>query len=216
MKKIFNIILLIVFILGLTGCGKSNKEKMLKVLKEKEFECVESSEGTVCSKEEKNLKREFKLQDEDIDYVETVFDDDTVRLTIEMSDQNYRHHSHYQDVGVITAYFHGEDPIKFYPEGCIENKECILHINEKLYPCYKETYDKYLDYFNSEAYYELKSLWKKRNKSLSEKYRETSLEINYELIWEPIKDNDNFSKNVNDAARYFEKTLSDAGIILTK
>jgi len=220
MKRILTIILIGGLIIGLTGCGKSDKDKMLEILQEQGFKCLETSHETKCTMEDAKKKKTFELDEGIIKYEEVIYDAGTVRLKIDIDNTKYNDSkdssgtSHYY--GIIDAYFKGEDIMEFYPENCTDKIECHLHVGEKVYPELKETYDKYLDYFNSEEYYELKSLWKKSNKSLSEKYRETSLEINYELIWEPIKDKDKFTENVNDAARFYEKILEEAGIKLEK
>ncbi len=213
MKKVLGVLIVGVLVVSLTGCGASNKDKMLKILENEKFNCAEiSSEEVTCTKEDYNKKKIFKLSNSAIDYEETIYDEGTTRLVINIGDINYIDNNSHSK-GKIKTYYKGEELIEFYPENCKNTDKCFLHVDEKVYPELKETYDSYKEYFNSESYQEYLRLKNKKNKTPQDKYalfsKETTFEINSK-----IKDKDQFTENVNDALRYFEKTLNEAGITL--
>ena len=212
-RKLLSVLLIGVLVTGLTGCG-SNQNKMVKLLRNQGYSCPNGSEKMICEKEENNKKRIFELDEETVNYEELIYDSGTVRLQIKISNTNYRERTHYY--GIIKAYFKGEDLIEFYPENCTDKMiDCHLHVGERVYPELKEKYDSYKEYFESGKYREYLNLKNKHNKSLSDEYREFSLETTFEINSE-IKDKDQFTENVNDALRFYEKTLLDAGITLGK
>lgn len=212
-KKVLRILIVGVLVVCLTGCGASNKDKMLKILENEKFNCTEiSSEETTCTKEDNNKKKMFKLSDSSIDYEETIYDAGTTRLVIYIGDINYIDNGSHSK-GKVKAYFKGEDLIEFYPENCEDTDKCFLHVDERVYPELKKDYDRYKEYFNSDSYHEYLRLKNKRNKTLQEEYALFSKEITFEINSE-IKDKDQFTENVNDALRYFEKTLNEAEITL--
>lgn len=209
MKKILLSLMVIVGLFSFTGCDTSDKDKMLKKLKDDGFNCTESSDETICTKEDSKKKKVFELYNSFINYEETIYDSGSTRLVIDISSMHYNKKD-YDHIGEIEAYFKGEDLIEFYPETCEDESNCYLHVDEKVYPAPKEEYDEYKEYFATGQDKEYLRALNRDELGMGEEIRLGTI---YDNMQE-IKGNDKFTENVNEALRYFEKTLKDTGVAL--
>lgn len=209
-KKTLLSVIILLSIFTMTGCGKSDKDKLIKYLENNEFKCNVSSEKAECAKEDRNIKKTF-IMDTFIEYEETIYDSGTIRLVTNIQNYYYEDNENNDFIGIIEASFKGTDLMNFYAESCENsNSDCFLHIGEKVYPAPKKEYEEYKEYFSSGKDKEYLNALRRNQLSLSEELRLETIYENYSAI----KDNDKFTKNVNDALRYFEKTLYEAGITL--
>lgn len=119
-KKILNLLLIGILALGLTGCGKSDNDKMINYLESENFNCNfdEQENVTVCTKVDENiierisLSNHFSSSINGVNYTLTSKNEYEIKITNGMYKKN-NYHAYYV---IVRNLYDKEYSCYYYPD----------------------------------------------------------------------------------------------------